>query len=31
MATRARRQKIDLEVKDLTELVVEAMSLPGKM
>ena len=25
MATRARRQKIDLEVKDLTELVVEAM------
>jgi len=26
MATRARRQKIDLEVKDLTELVVEAMT-----
>jgi len=25
MATRARRQKIDLEVKDLTELVVEAI------
>jgi len=25
MTTRARRQKIDLEVKDLTELVVEAM------
>ncbi len=25
MATRARRQKIDLEAKDLTELVVEAM------
>ena len=25
MATRARRQKMDLEVKDLTELVVEAM------
>jgi len=25
MATRARRQKIDLEVRDLTELVVEAM------
>ena len=25
MATRARRQKIDLDVKDLTELVVEAM------
>jgi len=25
MATRARRQKIDIEVKDLTELVVEAM------
>lgn len=25
MATRARRQKIDLEVKDLTDLVVEAM------
>jgi heterodisulfide reductase subunit D len=31
MATRARRQKIDLAVKDLTEIVVEAMSLPGKM
>jgi heterodisulfide reductase subunit D len=31
MATRARRQKIDLEVKDLTELVVEAMRLPGDM
>ena len=31
MATRARRQKISLEVKDLTELVVESMSLPGKM
>jgi heterodisulfide reductase subunit D len=31
MATRARRQKIDLKVKDLTELVVEAMNLPGKM
>ena len=26
MATRARRQKIDLAVKDLTEIVVEAMS-----
>ena len=26
MATRARRQKIDLKVKDLTELVVEAMT-----
>ena len=26
MATRARRQKIDLEVKDLTEVVVEAMT-----
>lgn len=26
MATRARRQKIDIEVKDLTELVVEAMT-----
>ena len=26
MATRARRQKIDLAVKDLTELVVEAIS-----
>jgi heterodisulfide reductase subunit D len=25
MATRARREKIDLQVKDLTELVVEAM------
>jgi len=25
MTTRARRQKIDLEVKDLTELVIEAM------
>ena len=27
MATRARRQKIDLPVKDLTEIVVEAMSI----
>jgi len=27
MATRARRQKMDLEVKDLTELVVEAMGI----
>jgi len=26
MATRARRQKIDLQVKDLTEVVVEAMT-----
>jgi len=26
MATRARRQKIDMDVKDLTELVVEAMA-----
>ena len=26
MATRARRQKIDLEVKDLTEVVVDAMT-----
>lgn len=26
MDTRARRQKIDLTVKDLTEIVVEAMS-----
>jgi len=25
MATRARRQKIDLPVKDLTEIVVKAM------
>jgi hypothetical protein len=25
MATRARRQKIDLAVKDLTELVVESI------
>ena len=25
MASRARRQKIDVQVKDLTELVVEAM------
>ncbi|MBW2112990.1 MAG: (Fe-S)-binding protein, partial [Deltaproteobacteria bacterium] len=26
MATRARRQKIDLQVKDLTELVIEAVA-----